>query len=73
MGNFRPENGTSSKLLIDSKNFFQILQNKRANRYMKILLLVFQEKKSFGQFDLSSRYVIFYCLIGHDEIEPGHC
>ena len=54
MGNFGPENGTSSKLLIDSKNFFQILQNKRANRYMKILLLVFQAKKSFGQFDLSS-------------------
>ena len=31
MGHFGPENGTSSQLWIDSKNFFKILQNQRVN------------------------------------------
>ena len=48
MGHFGPKNGTSSLLWIGSKNFLKILQNERVNRYMKILLVVFQEKKSFG-------------------------
>ena len=36
----------------------------RANRYIKILLL-FEKKVHFGQFDLFSLEAIFYCLIGH--------
>ena len=42
MGNFDPENGTSSEL------FLKFCTMKGANRYMKILLVVFQEKNSFG-------------------------
>ena len=38
---------------------------KEANRYMKILLVVFWEKIHLGQFDLFSLQTIFYCLIGH--------
>ena len=38
---------------------------KGADRYMKILLVVFREKNLFGQFDLFSLQAIFYCLIGH--------
>ena len=30
------------------KNFLKNLQSERANRYMKLLLVVFQEKNSFG-------------------------
>ena len=43
MGHFGPENGTPSYLWIGPKNFFKILQNEMAgaNRYMKILLVVF--------------------------------
>ena len=44
MGHFGPENGTSSKLWIGSKNFFEILHNEIGNRYMKILLVVFRER-----------------------------
>ena len=40
--------------------------------YMTILLVVFQEKTHLAQFDLFSLLVIFYCLIGHGQIEPGH-
>ena len=43
---------------------------KGANNYMEILLVVFREKNHSGQFDVQG---IFYCLIGHGQIEPGHC
>ena len=41
MGHFGPKNGTYSELWIGSKNFLKILLNERANRYLKILLVVF--------------------------------
>ena len=34
--------------------FFKKLQNKRANSYMKIVLMIFREKIHLGQFDLFS-------------------
>ena len=41
---------------------------------MKILLVAFLRKKiHLGQFDLFNLETIFYCLIGHGQIEPGHC
>ena len=43
-----PKNELSSSLWIGSKNFFEILQNERAHRYMKILSVVFQGKISVG-------------------------
>ena len=42
MGHFGLEN--PSYLWIGSNNFLKILQNERANRYMKILLAAFREK-----------------------------
>ena len=45
--------------------FSKFCRMKGANRYMKILLVVFREKKSFGAIDLFSLEAIFYCLIGH--------
>ena len=53
--------------------FFKFCRTKEANRYIKILLVVFREKNYLGQFDLFSLEAIFYCLIGHGQIEPGHC
>ena len=38
---------------------------KRANRYINILLF-FEKKFHFGQFDLFNLEAIFCCLIGHD-------
>ena len=35
-----------------------------------MLLVVFLEKIHLGQFDFFSLQAIFYCLIGHGEIEP---
>ena len=46
---------------------------KEADWYMKILFVVFREKKSFGKFDIFSLEAIFYYLIGHGQIERGHC
>ena len=40
---------------------------------MEILLVVFREKIHLGQFDLFSLKAIFYFLIGHGQIESGHC
>ena len=40
---------------------------------METLLVVFQEKIHLGQFDFSSLYAIFYCLIWRGQNEPGHC
>ena len=46
---------------------------KGANRYMKILLVVFRKKKvHLGQFDRFRLEANFYCLIGHGQIEPGY-
>ena len=45
MGHFGPKNGTYSELWIGSKNFLKILLNERANRYLKILLVVFLREK----------------------------
>ena len=53
--------------------FLKFCRMKGANRHMKILLVVFREKIHLGQFDLFSLEAIFYCLIGHGQIEPGHC
>ena len=39
---------------------------------MIILLVVFREKNYFGQFDLFRLKAIFYWLVGHGQIEPGH-
>ena len=39
MGHFVPENGTSSKLWIGSKNFLKFCRMKGANRYMEVLLV----------------------------------
>ena len=48
MGHFGTENGTSSQFWIGSKNFLNFFcKMKGANRYMKILLVVFREN-SFG-------------------------
>ena len=46
---------------------------KGANMYMKILLVIFWEKNSFGA--IRSFYALdhFYCSIGCGQIEPGHC
>ena len=46
---------------------------KGAYWYMKILLVVFREKIHLRQFDLFSLEAIFYSLIGHGQIELGHC
>ena len=45
---------------------------KGANRYMKILLVVFFRKKFVGQFYLFSHQAILYCLILHGQIDPGY-
>ena len=44
-----------------------------ANRYIKVLLVVFEKTLLLGQFDLFSPEAIFYCLIEHGQIEPGRC
>ena len=48
MGHFDPEIGTSLQPWIDSKSFFKFCRMKGANRFKKILLVVFREKDSFG-------------------------
>ena len=53
--------------------FLKFCGMKGAHRYMKILLVVFQEKTYLGQFDLFSFKAILCCLIGHGQIEPGYC
>ena len=44
---------------------------KGANRYIKILLVVFQKKVHLGQFDLFRSFLTIW--LGMAEIEPGHC
>ena len=55
MDHFWPENGTSSWVWLGSKNFLNFLQMKGANRYMKILLVVFWEKKNHLEQSLAFR------------------
>ena len=49
MYHFRPENGTSSQLLVISRKFLKFCRMKWVNRYINILLVVFREKNSFGE------------------------
>ena len=69
MGRFGLENGTSHNSGLALRIFLKFCRMKGANRYMKNLLVVFREKSSF---DLFSLQTIFYCLIGHSQVEPGH-
>ena len=73
MGYFGPKiahpHNSGSALRIFKKS----CRMKGANRYMKILLVVFLEKSHLGQFDIFSLSAIFYCLIRHGQIGPGHC
>ena len=50
MDHFGPENGTSNNSGFAPRIFLQIFfcKMKEANRFIKILLVVFWEKKSFG-------------------------
>ena len=48
MGHFGSENGTSSNSGLALRIFLKFWRIKGANRYMKILLVLFREKKSFG-------------------------
>ena len=45
---------------------------KGVNRYINILVEKKQKKIHLGQPGLSSLSTIFYCLIEHGQIEPGH-
>ena len=54
MGHFGPENGTSHNSGSALRIFLKYCIIKGANRYMEILLVVFQEKIHLGQFDLFS-------------------
>ena len=54
-----PDNSGSALRII-----LRFCRIKGTNRYIKILLF-FEEKVHFGQFDLFSLEAIFYCLIGH--------
>ena len=58
MGHFGSENGTFYNSGSALRIFLKFCRMKGANRYMKILLVVFQEKIHFEQFDLFS-------LLGH--------
>ena len=51
--------------------FLKFCRMKGANRYMKILLVVFWEKFHLGQFDLFRPF--FTVWLSMVEIEPGHC
>ena len=53
MGHF-PQNGTSHNSGSALRIFLKFCRMKGANRYMKILLVVFREKIHLGQFDLFS-------------------
>ena len=48
MGPFGPENGKSHNAGSALRVFKKFFWMKGANRYMKILLVLFQEKSSFG-------------------------
>ena len=51
--------------------FLKFCRMKGANRYMKILLVVFWEKFHLGQFDLFRPFfTVWLALV---EIESGHC
>ena len=58
----------NSKLAL--KMFFKFCTMKGAHRYMKILLVAFQEKNHLGQFDLFRSF--FTVWLGMVEIEPGY-
>ena len=45
------------------RTFFKFCRMKGAHRYMKVLLVVFLEKISFGS--IWYFLAIFHCLIGH--------
>ena len=47
-GDFGSENGTSHNSGSNLTDFLKFCRIKGANRYMKILLVVFLEKNSFG-------------------------
>ena len=48
MGHFGSENGTFRNSGSALRIFLKFCRMKGANRYMKILLVVFREKNSFG-------------------------
>ena len=48
MGHFGSENGTSDNSGSALRILLKFCRMKGANRYMKILLVVFREKNSFG-------------------------
>ena len=55
MGHFGPENGTSSKLYQPEEFFSKFCRVKGANRYIKVLLVVFREKLQFELIFLAFR------------------
>ena len=73
MGHFEPENGTSHNSGSAVRIFKKICRMKGANRYMKVLLVVFWEKIHVGQFDLFAFTPFFTVWLGMVNIEPGHC
>ena len=48
MGHFGPEDGAHPHKSESTLRFLKTCRLTGANRYMKIVLVVFQEKKSFG-------------------------
>ena len=66
---FWNKNGMMSSSLWICPQVFILI--KGTKKYMKIFLVVFWEKISFGQFDLFRS--IFNVWLGVVKIEPGHC
>ena len=64
MGHFVTKNGTSDNSGSAQRIILKFCRMKRANRYMKILLL-FKKRFYLGQFDLFNPEAIFCSLIGH--------
>ena len=75
MGHFGPENGAYPHNSESTLRFFKKnCRMKGANRYMKILLVIFRRKKFVrGNLIFLAFKSIFYCLIGHGQIELDHC
>ena len=61
MDHFEPKNGASSKLLIHSKIFFKFCRMKGADRYLKLLLVVFLGKKFiWGNLIVLGHFLLFH-------------
>ena len=52
--------------------FFKVLQSERGQQVHESFISCCSRKTSI-QIDLFSLQAIFYCLIWHVQIEPGHC